>query len=65
MKTEESGFFDLPELPAYKHKRQFCLDPSHEPPMHLHIPAGQGYRHVCRSCGHTVILYPSSMRFEA
>lgn len=65
MTKRESGFFDLPELPVYKHVQKPCFDLSHEPPTHLHIPAGQGYRHVCPSCGYSVILYPSSMRFTA
>jgi predicted RNA-binding Zn-ribbon protein involved in translation (DUF1610 family) len=65
MSKNESGFFDLPEMPAYEHKRAVCFDPSHEAPTHLHIPAGKGYRHVCPSCGREVILYPSSVRFGA
>lgn len=65
MTKRESGFFDLPQLPAYERTRNFCVDPAHEAPTHLHIPSGKGYRHVCRSCGREVILYPSDVRFMA
>lgn len=41
---KQPGFFDLP-MP------QRCTDPSHNFPMHLYIPPGKGYRHVCPSCG--------------
>ena len=42
--TPESGYYDLP-------RNECCTHPSHEPPMHLYIPPGKGYRHVCPSCG--------------
>lgn len=45
------GFFDLP-------KKTNCKHPEHDPPKHLHIPQGKGYRHVCPSCGNTVDLIP-------
>ena len=61
MKNEKSGFFDLPpgyyDLPGTKP----CLDPAHEPPTHLYIPPGKGYRHVCRSCGNTRLLFSSAV----
>lgn len=50
-KPEKSGFFDLPELP------ESCRDPQHQPPMHLVIPPGKGYRHVCPKCGAVKIMY--------
>lgn len=40
----QSGFFDFP-------KQNVCNDLEHNPPMYLCIPQGQGYRHVCPSCG--------------
>ena len=40
----KSGFFDLP-------KEDVCNDLEHDPPMHLCIPRGQGYRHICSRCG--------------
>lgn len=47
----QSGFEDIPAV-------ERCLDSSHEPPTHLHIPQGKRYRHVCPSCGYTVVLQP-------
>lgn len=48
---KESVFFDLP-------KTIKCLDASHEPPSHLYIPPGKGYRHICPTCGKTTDLIP-------
>ena len=42
---EKSGFYDLE--PYEEH----CGHPEHEFPMHLNIPPGKGYKHVCPSCG--------------
>lgn len=50
-KQQQSGFEDIPAV-------ERCLDRSHEPPTHLHIPQGKRYRHVCPSCGYTVVLQP-------
>lgn len=50
-KKLQSGFEDIPV-------EQQCLDLSHEPPAHLCIPPGKRYRHVCPSCGYTVVLQP-------
>jgi hypothetical protein len=51
---KKSGFFDLP-------KSNRCTHPSHEPPMHIHIPQGKGYRHVCPSCGEEAVLIPQQI----
>ena len=48
---KQSGFFDLPE-------QKKCNDVEHDPPKHLYIPQGQGYRHVCPSCGKETIIIP-------
>lgn len=48
---KQGGFFDLP-------KDTKCKDKSHEPPTHIHIPQGKGYRHVCPSCGKVTDLIP-------
>lgn len=48
------GFFDLPSS-------RTCTHPEHNPPMHLYIPPGQGYRHVCPGCGYWVDLYGSQV----
>lgn len=47
----KSGFFDLPN-------QETCNDPEHEPPKHLFIPQGKGYRHVCPKCKKQAILIP-------
>jgi len=31
--------------------KKICFHPEHQPPMHLHIPQGQKYKHVCPECG--------------
>ena len=50
---EESGFFDLPE------SLRICQAPGPEPPMHMYVPPGKGYRHVCPTCGKVTILVSS------
>lgn len=47
----KGGFFDLPI-------KQTCRHPSHNPPTHIHIPQGQGYKHICPQCGKETILIP-------
>jgi len=54
--VKRSGFFTLP-------KQDVCRDPGHYFPTHLHIPAGQGYRHVCPSCGKTTTVTAPDNRF--
>lgn len=49
----KSGFIDLPI-----HSR--CVSPEHNPPMHLHIPQGKAYVHVCPCCDREIIIYPSN-----
>lgn len=49
------GFFPIPQ-----HKRA-CTHPAHDFPTHLHIPAGQGYRHRCPGCGATSVAYGSEV----
>jgi hypothetical protein len=44
---EQSKFFDLEEGNP---KFTKCMDPSHDPPTHMVIPKGKGYRHVCPRC---------------
>lgn len=53
---DKSGFFDLPQF-------ENCTDPEHDPPTHLQIPQGKGYRHVCPSCGKTVIIKPLQIKY--
>lgn len=50
---ETSGFEDdIPDeyTPAY------CRSLDHDPPMHIVIPPGKIYRHVCSGCGRIVRL---------
>lgn len=51
-KEQKSGYFELPQ-------HMTCRDPQHEPPTHILIPNGMGYRHVCPQCGRETILTPS------
>ena len=53
---KQGGFFDLPQDTR-------CKDKSHEPPTHIHIPQGKGYRHVCPSCGKVTDLIPPQISF--
>ncbi len=46
---EKGGFFDLPKI-------ETCNNPSHNPPTHLCIPPGKGYKHICPGCGYTITL---------
>ena len=46
-----SGFFPLGRITT-------CRDPEHLAPSHITIPQGQGYRHVCPSCGHVQVVMP-------
>ncbi|BCG50221.1 hypothetical protein [Ralstonia phage RP13] len=48
--NQKSGFFKLD-------KWKSCSDPSHNPPTHIHVPAGQGYRHVCPRCGNVSVIH--------
>lgn len=48
---KKSGFFPLKI-------EKGCQDRSHNPPSHMVIPQGQGYRHVCPSCGNVQIVIP-------
>lgn len=50
----KSGFFDLPVT-------RTCTHREHNPPTHMYIPPGQGYRHVCPGCGYAVELYGSQV----
>lgn len=52
----KGGFFDLVN-------EKKCNNPSHNPPTHLHIPQGKGYRHICPSCGKETILIPPQVSF--
>lgn len=56
-KPKKGGFFPLP-------KSKQCKDPSHSPPSHICIPQGQGYRHVCPSCGNVIELIPPQISFK-
>lgn len=49
---KKSGFFDLPK------EEKPCKNPGHNPPGHISIPKGKGYRHVCPGCGKETVMYP-------
>lgn len=46
---EKSGFEDIPKM-------NICTHPYHLPPMHLYIPPGKIYNHICPSCGHKTVI---------
>lgn len=52
---KKGGFFDLPA--EYKK----CTSPEHEPPTHIHIPHGKGYKHICPVCGKETIIIPGEV----
>lgn len=35
---------------------KLCIHPEHNPPMHLCIPYGKQYRHVCPACGKETVM---------
>lgn len=49
---KKSGFFPLEEIGI----KEVCKDTQHHPPNFIHIPFGQGYRHVCPTCGEVTEL---------
>ena len=53
---EKNGFFDLPPM-------KYCNHPNHNPPQHLFIPMGRGYRHKCPKCGNVTVLIPPQISF--
>lgn len=55
--TDKSGFFDLDNVSQCKH-------PEHDPPSHIHIPEGKGYRHICPACGKVSTLIPPHITFN-
>jgi hypothetical protein len=58
--SQKSGFFPLPKQTQspLKDLKDICRDNEHNPPSHLHIPQGQGYKHICPTCGYTQIVIP-------
>ena len=50
---QRSGFEDDPD---YWNQPRTCDHREHQPPMHLVIPPGKQYRHVCPGCGQVTIL---------
>jgi hypothetical protein len=53
---EKGGFEDIPV-------QERCLNPEHQPPMHLYIPAGKRYRHVCPGCGKVTVMQPLNIHW--
>lgn len=47
----KSGFFDLPVQKA-------CNHPEHNPPQHICIPPGKGFRHICPKCKKATVIIP-------
>lgn len=57
---KRGGFEDIPKSEI----GSLCLDPEHAPPMHLWIPPGKQYRHICPSCGHEVVMRAPQVTME-
>jgi len=49
-KSKKSGFFPLQSLTP-------CTHPEHNPPSHMVVPHGYGYRHVCPQCSRTTVIH--------
>ncbi len=45
---------------SYENKRP-CLNPEHNPPMHLYIPAFEKHIHKCPGCGKTTVMRGSNI----
>lgn len=56
------GFEDIPEDEKWTDK--ICRSPYHDPPMHLYIPPGKRYRHVCPACGKETVIYGSRLTWK-
>ncbi len=53
MYDKKSGFFDLPVKSI-----SLCNHKEHNPPSHLYIPPGKGYRHICPACNNVIEIIP-------
>jgi hypothetical protein len=53
---EKGGFRDIQETPQ-------CLHLGHKPPMHLHIPYGKEYVHICPGCQKKTVLRPPQITY--
>jgi hypothetical protein len=51
IQKEESHFEDIEESKT-------CSHIEHKPPMHLHIPQGKRYVHICPACRERTIIQP-------
>lgn len=60
---QKGGFFPLPDFPEKIMDGNSCTDPEHNPPKYLHIPQGQGYKHICPKCGKVQIVIPPQLTF--
>jgi hypothetical protein len=55
--SEGDGLFPLPKGDrAFMAEPETCRHPHHNPPSHLHVPEGHGYRHTCPGCGGVRII---------
>lgn len=53
---EKSHFEDIEDVAK-------CTHIEHNPPMHLHIPQGKRYIHVCPGCKQRSVLQPPQISF--
>jgi hypothetical protein len=57
-KPDKSGMEPIPDY------QPPCCNPGHQPPTHLYIPPGQQYRHICPSCGFTVVIRGNNVSYS-
>lgn len=58
---ERSHFEDIEPSPWLDK----CKDPGHKPPMHIHIPQGKRYVHICPTCGQRTVLQPQQFTLNS
>lgn len=57
---KQGGFFDLPKTDSNIGN---CKSNEHNPPSHLHIPQGKGFKHICPACGKQTVIIPPQISF--
>jgi hypothetical protein len=50
----------LKKIEGYGWVAKQCLHPEHNPPMHIHIPPGYVYEHICPACGQKRVIQGSN-----
>ncbi len=60
---DKNGIYPIRKkiTPMDKWSDKICKSPSHQPPSHLYIPAGEIHIHKCNSCGQEFTMMGSSV----